>query len=45
MNYNEMRPTFWNYVTLIDLNFGTKSQMTSNKQYYNAEILKFPIML
>ena len=25
MNYNEMHPTFWNSLTLIDHNFGTKS--------------------
>ena len=42
-----MNPTFWNSLTLIDHNFGTKSPFDLKQKAlgYKAEILQFSIML
>ena len=42
-----MHPTFWNSLTLIDPNFGTKSPFDLKQKAldYKAEILQFSTML
>ena len=48
MKWNEMHPTFWNSLTLIDYNFGTKSpielkqhlKQKTNKQTKNEQTNK-----
>ena len=45
MNCNEMHPTFWNSLTLIDRNFGTKSPIELKQKNSMAKISQFLIML
>ena len=38
-NYKEMHPTFWNSLTLIGHNFGTKSPFDLKQKHSKAKIL------
>ena len=40
-NYKEMHPTFWNSLSLIDHNFGTKSPFELKQKHSKANISQF----
>ena len=42
---DEMHSTFWNSLTLIDHNFGTKSPIELKQKHSKAKISQFLIML